>query len=104
MSDEIETPLSSVLAALQQLHVPDDEFRRLDDATAKQVVAAAREKFVVGRPRIWWLDLKLPKRVFTTSSSRSICSSTFRRRTHVFGSFPTAKHLSARCSTSTRNG
>jgi hypothetical protein len=64
LSDEIETPLSSVLAALQQLHVPDDEFRRLDDAAATQAVARARDKFVVGRPRIWWLDLKLPKRVF----------------------------------------
>ncbi len=64
MSDEIETPLSSVLAALQQLHVPDGEFRRLDDAAAKKVVAEARDKFVVGRPRIWWLALKLPKRVF----------------------------------------
>lgn len=64
MSNEIETPLSSVLAALEQLHVPDDEFRRLYDATAAKVVAQARDKFVVGDPRIWWLDLKLPGSVF----------------------------------------
>ena len=64
MSDEIETPVSSVLAALRQLRVPEDEFRRFDDATAATIVERARDKFVVGRPRVWWLQLKMPKRVF----------------------------------------
>jgi hypothetical protein len=46
--------------AAAQLGLTPEQLRRLDDAAAGEVVRRARERFVTGDPRQWWLQLKLP--------------------------------------------
>jgi hypothetical protein len=46
--------------AATQLELAPGQLRRLDDATAAEVVRRARERFVAGDPDVWWLSLRLP--------------------------------------------
>jgi hypothetical protein len=46
--------------AATQLELAPGQLRKLDDASAAEVVRRARERFVAGDPPVWWLSLRLP--------------------------------------------
>jgi len=46
--------------AAELLELGPDQLRKLDDEVAAEIVRRARELFVAGDPRVWWLSLKVP--------------------------------------------
>lgn len=50
--------------ALDRLSLPESEMRRCDEEEAVYVQEQAMQKFVSGKPRVWWLSLKTPWKSF----------------------------------------
>ena len=58
---EIEKEIDRVI---QALHLPLGNIAKCDSATAEYVITEARERFVDGNPRSWWLSLRHAADVF----------------------------------------
>lgn len=56
---DIEREIDGVL---ERLRIPREQFERQGLAEGRRVVTAARDRFVVGDPRVWWLSPRLPCR------------------------------------------
>jgi hypothetical protein len=49
-----------IAAAMKKLGFPPDRFDRCDERKAADVARLAKQRFVNGNPRVWWLGLKEP--------------------------------------------
>jgi len=64
MTSDIEKQLDR---AITVLGIPIEVFRKCAPDHAKLIVGKARERFVIGNPRAWWMALKQPFESFDYS-------------------------------------
>jgi hypothetical protein len=44
--------------AVEKVHPPENEFRELKKNDAVKIFEKAKQKYVIGNPRVWWTGLK----------------------------------------------